>query len=523
MPTLDDFRNRYDALTTPPSALDLTAGSAAILEYLNPHYRRAESFATPLDFHRARFGHSFIEGKHFELMNEKLVDLAERRIKQLLICMPPQHGKSQLAVSFEAWYMSKFPSHDIIGTSYSADHAKGFSGEIRDAIRDHSDTLGIHLDPSQHAREKWRLIEGALYSAMGLKGGITGKPSDLLLGDDPIKGWEEAQSETQRKKIINNWRAGAESRRKPRTVRLIIMTRWHPDDISTWAIENGFETLLLPAIATDDDDPLGRKRGEPLWPESGRDAAFYEEMRESVGEYLWACLFQQKPQSRPPDHEGLISFASVREACKVDNRMVDSSGEPSEYWKRLPADIGADIARSENGDRWSAMVVRGGSLVEQKVEQGKNLMAIVGELVKLAKKHTPRSIRIDDTGIGGGVTDRLVEVFGQPESPPALRSIEVIPVNFGQRAFEYDKYANWKAEAWDHLRKELREGKLELPEDSDLFDDLTAPQMAVNSSGRNALESKQAMKRRGVRSPDLGDALALACYPIEQFQRSEVW
>ncbi len=66
---------------------------------------------------------------------------------------------------------------------------------------------------------------------------------------------------------------------------------------------------------------------------------------------------------------------------------------------------------------------------------------------------------------------------------------------------------------WWHLGELLNNGKLAIPENAALIEQLTAPMMLQDSSGRLRLESKDAMKRRGIQSPDQADALALACYP----------
>jgi hypothetical protein len=76
---------------------------------------------------------------------------------------------------------------------------------------------------------------------------------------------------------------------------------------------------------------------------------------------------------------------------------------------------------------------------------------------------------------------------------------------------------------WWYIREKLRNEDLDLPDDAELFDDLTGPQMQTNDRGRQKLESKASMSRRGIKSPDLGDALAMAVYPWDWLEPAGTW
>ena len=99
---------------------------------------------------------------------------------------------------------------------------------------------------------------------------------------------------------------------------------------------------------------------------------------------------------------------------------------------------------------------------------------------------------------------------------------ELIPFTFGCKPFDEDRFVNVRTEMWWNLGEKLREGKLRLPRDPALFEQLSGPQMLQDSRGRLRLESKDSMRKRGIKSPDLADALALACYPGGWFIRSRV-
>lgn len=107
-------------------------------------------------------------------------------------------------------------------------------------------------------------------------------------------------------------------------------------------------------------------------------------------------------------------------------------------------------------------------------------------------------LKIDDTGVGGGVTDEMIE-----------RGYNVTAINFGGEPGDKDKYPNWISEAWFHMAGVVSEA--ELPYDSDLLMELSTRQWKQDNKGKRRVESKDDYKKRGFRSPDLADA-AIICY-----------
>ncbi len=164
--------------------------------------------------------------------------------------------------------------------------------------------------------------------------------------------------------------------------------------------------------------------------------------------------------------------------------------------------LGIDPARFGD-DRTAIVLRRGRKLVKVFTYSGKSLMEIAGIVAKMIKDYKPAAVFIDDVGLGGGVTDRLREL-----------GHDVIPVNAGSRADEDSKYHNKRAEMWGAMLDWLKEGA-QIPDSDELHSDLAAPQYSYDSSSRLKLEKKEDMKKRGLRSPDLADALALTfAYPV---------
>ena len=162
--------------------------------------------------------------------------------------------------------------------------------------------------------------------------------------------------------------------------------------------------------------------------------------------------------------------------------------------------LGCDVARF--GDDKTVIIVRHGGVIREWDErQGADLMETTGRVRIMAKrwKVLDPDIRIDDTGVGGGVTDRLREL-GQ----------NVTAVIAGAAAQDTEQYANVRAEMWMRMADAVVKGELSLrgaPER--LVGDLCAPTYSFTSKGQRKLEEKAETKRRLKRSPDHGDALAL--------------
>jgi predicted phage terminase large subunit-like protein len=156
-----------------------------------------------------------------------------------------------------------------------------------------------------------------------MRGPIAGRRADLAIIDDPVKSFAEADSPTAREHAWQWYRADLVPRLKPRGRIILVMTRWHQDDLGGRILdtEKNWTVVRLPALA-EAEDPLGRQPGDALWPE-WEDAAAIERKRLVVGDRTFSALYQQdpKPQSgglflvdRIPtlEHAAEDSVAAVR-------------------------------------------------------------------------------------------------------------------------------------------------------------------------------------------------------------------
>ena len=170
-----------------------------------------------------------------------------------------------------------------------------------------------------------------------------------------------------------------------------------------------------------------------------------------------------------------------------------------------PLVLGVDIARF--GD--DQCVIRGrqgrnGRVIPPIKWRDRDTVFSAGKIAWTIDKYNPQAVFIDGGGVGGGVVDLLKS-----------RGYRVIEVNFGSAARKELQYANKRAEMWGDLRDWLATGVIDA--DQQLSDDLQGPEYAFDKDGRILLERKEDMKRRGVASPDDGDALALTfAMPIQR-------
>jgi len=160
--------------------------------------------------------------------------------------------------------------------------------------------------------------------------------------------------------------------------------------------------------------------------------------------------------------------------------------------------IGVDPARF--GDDRAAILVRQGRYIIRIITYANiDLMTLCGVVVRLIKQYKPVCVNIDKGGMGVGVYDRLLELGFE----------QVNGVDFGGKASQSDRYFNKRAEMWALIKLWLDETPCMLPNRDDLLSDLAGIRYSFDSNGRLKLESKDDMKKRGLRSPDIADALAL--------------
>jgi predicted phage terminase large subunit-like protein len=239
---------------------------------------------------------------HLYLLSE-LEGLAGGAYDRLMILMPPGSAKSTYAsVIFPAWWFTQHPRSSIISASHSRSLAEHFSRRVRSLILENQHYLGFRITLDHRAVDTWKTSNGGEYLSVGVRGAITGRRADLVIIDDPIKSQADAESDRQREHIWEWYKSDVTTRLKPGGKVVLIMTRWHPDDLGGQLLgqsRSDWRVVRLPALA-EAGDPLERPVDAPLWPEwEDRDALIHRDAlirkRELIGERAWSALFQQSP------------------------------------------------------------------------------------------------------------------------------------------------------------------------------------------------------------------------------------
>jgi len=195
----------------------------------------------------------------------------------------------------------------------------------------------------------------------------------------------------------------------------------------------------------------------------------------------------------------LFKYADIRAA--IEREQVAGDGKT----------LSLDPARF--GEDSSVAIVReGNSVIWMEAWAKVDLMETTGRTVNLIQRFEPNHVNIDVIGIGAGVVDRLLE-----------QKYRITGVNVAEKARDDERFANLRAEIYWELAKRFEDGEISIPDDLELVAQLSSIKYKFNSRGQLQIESKEEMKKRGMKSPDKADALALAFMQGRIYEPSIRW
>lgn len=244
-------------------------------------------------------------GDHHRLIANALERVESGKCKRLMIFAPPRHGKSMLTSEyFPAWYLGRNPSKYVIHATYAQELADDFGRKVRNQIADTNFPFpDCVLADDSASQKRFNTTRAGAYFALGVGGAATGRGAHLFLIDDPLKGREDADSETTRRKLKDWYRAVAYTRLMPGGAVVVMLTRWHHDDLAGWLLRDhaseGWEVLNLPAISED---------GEALWPNHYSSEALAK-IKDQLGSREWSALYMQDPS---PEEGSLFNMQWFR-------------------------------------------------------------------------------------------------------------------------------------------------------------------------------------------------------------------
>ena len=133
---------------------------------------------------------AFISGEHHKIIAQKFNDIANGKIKRLIVNMPPRHTKSEFASNYlPAWMIGKNPDLKIIQATHTAELAIRFGRKAKHVIDspEYQEIFDTTLQEDSKAAGRWETSQGGEYFAVGVGGAMTGRGADLLIIDDPHK------------------------------------------------------------------------------------------------------------------------------------------------------------------------------------------------------------------------------------------------------------------------------------------------------------------------------------------------
>ena len=277
--------------------------------------------------------------RHHRLVAEQLERVERGEIDRLMLCMPPRHGKSELASkSFPAHCIGLDPTEMFISASAGMELARDWGKDVRNIVMSQEfQTVfpDVTLAEDSKAAGKWNTRQGGSYYAVGVGSNILGRGANKVMIDDPFGSMEDAESEVIREKVWKWYCGTIYNRLQPGGAIVLIGHRLHPDDLHGRLIEqmkaggdyaDRWEIVNLPAIAQEPSDlndwlidPLGRKPGEALWKELFPLPALERIRRNSAFPRYWYALYQQNPI---PDEGDMFTVAEHRQARLHERRHV---------------------------------------------------------------------------------------------------------------------------------------------------------------------------------------------------------
>jgi len=284
-----------------------------------------------------------------DILDQALVDTVNGQ-PRLIFTMAPQEGKSQrVSRWFPLWLLLRNPDLRIAVVSYSDALARRWGRAIRNEIQAHPD-LGLRIRADTAAANEWQIDghDGGVVTA-GIGAGLTGRPVDVLIIDDPVKGQAEADSEVFRQDAKEWWQSTGSARLAEDAPCVLVMTRWHEDDLAGFLLaeDAGWRIINVPAQAETDPDILGRPIGDYMVSARGRTTEGWEARKRDAGSRAWNALFQGRPA---PAEGGIFKRAwwkpwAVEYVVTHEDGTLDAPG-----FEKLIISVDATFKDSKHSD-----------------------------------------------------------------------------------------------------------------------------------------------------------------------------
>lgn len=236
--------------------------------------------------------------------------VARGEIQRLIVEVQPRIGKTVLgAIDFAGWWIGAHPDRDFVHVTFGLDRAGEVGLDVRNLLASPAFRFvypDVRVDPRSDAKRRLDLLNGGGYRSTAPEGSLTGHGAHIIVVDDPIKNFLDADSPTERRKFRTLWSTTIMTRREPDCPIVMLLQRWNGEDPAAWLQREeagDWHVLSLPAFAEPDTArccELGEWRapGEVLWPEKWSAEAL-EKIRQSMESKgslrWWFSQYQQRP------------------------------------------------------------------------------------------------------------------------------------------------------------------------------------------------------------------------------------
>lgn len=312
---------------------------------------------------------------------------------RLAIFMPPRHAKTEtVTVRFPVYLLESDQTERILVTGYNERMARRFSRKTRTIAKSR-----ITLASDKAAADEWETEAGGGLVARGVGTPPTGFGFGWIFIDDPIKKREEAESEVYREKVWDWYTDDLYTRLEPGGKMVLTLTRWHHDDLAARAIASEpdrWRVLKLPALA-EENDPIGRKPGDALWPERFTAEALQRIKGVQSGEsgsYAFEALYQQNPTPR----EGAffkVSQLKILHAVPANLKTVRAwdlaASSKGDYT------VGAKLGKDDAGLFYVLDIVRGQWLPDERNNIMQQTAALDGRQTRIRLSQDPGAAGVD--------------------------------------------------------------------------------------------------------------------------------
>ncbi len=385
---------------------------------------------------------------HYDICRrlEKFMRDVEKGLNpRLMLFVPPRHGKSQIGSQYApAWMMGHHPEWEFVVTSYNADLPEGFSRNIRELVQTeeyHTIFPGTIISKDSRSIQKWNTTKKGQFLAVGRGGGLTGKGFHVGIIDDPLKDAEEADSELIRERLWDWYSSTFYTRQHPGGGIVVILTRWHDDDLAGRLIQqmnelkkegvnpkhiDNWEIIQYPASATDDEhinvdgsitptpesekSIFLRKKGEALHSDRYNEE-YLAKVKATIQPRHWSALYQQNPV---PD-----------EGAYFQKAMFRYVKEPPQH-SQLTVCIAADLAIGQKQvNDWTVFAVggldyQGQIYILDIVRFRGDAHRIVETALDLAKKYKPAMLGFEKGQIEMAIMPQLKKRMQERKLFPPL-------------------------------------------------------------------------------------------------------